>query len=554
MLAADSPARTPGEGGSADALEMMSPYSAFWAKMGNAIKNRPDCERLGNALRRDHALLSLERADNLLDTEFDATLAKENLKQGFKISFCDMRGITRLGGSTVQNSRKGASARAGGGGKMKPKISTQRSTLGLELKTAGVLSSFIDSYRPDPSKLFRKPPGVGVPLKQPQCTSLLESFYEYCLRAHFNPYGDELLFAAMEDHFVRVLGYKAAPRYQTSPDGEKVSTARSWAQMGKYFWQEARRVKDDRLLSIRVNDLDKDRVERLEKMKEEGLAINLIDDEDDEEGSVIIDGINFVEGYAPLGSAAETGEPLRPAAETAAERPRTAAPTAQSGAHKARHNAESLRRRHVIDDEDEDEDEEEEEEEPPAKPAEAAATKPAALKRASKSAAAKPAAKPAAPAAKPAAVDSSDDEDATIKTMAAAAKRPAKTAADGDSSQDHRASIAAAAKPAAAAAKPAASPAKRATESAAANPAKRTKPDGEKRSWKPLPADFVLLQGQLVRAKYHADKKAPSGCSDFKNHWYPGKVAIAEDESITVCSHIHTTTQSPRNRLLLLVL
>ena len=106
-------------------------------------------------------MLSLERADNLLDTEFDATLAKENLKQGFKISFCDMRGITRLGGSTVQNSRKGAERRAGG--KMEPKICTQRSTLGLELKTAGALSSFVDSYRPEPNKLFKKPPGVGVP-------------------------------------------------------------------------------------------------------------------------------------------------------------------------------------------------------------------------------------------------------------------------------------------------------------------------------------------------------------------------------------------------------
>ena len=59
-------------------------------------------------------------------------------------------------------------------------------------------------------------------------------------------------------------------------------------------------------------------------------------------------------------------------------------------------------------------------------------------------------------------------------------------------------------------------------------------PKQPKKTWKRMPEDYTLTPQEAVKAKYHADKQVPYGCSAFKNHFYDGKVTIEEDGTFTV--------------------
>ena len=88
-VAAPSPSSVQGE-------DPLSTYSRFWKDVGEKLDNASDWTMLGKAMRRIHAVSSLERVDLLTNDEFDQVLKSVGLRSGFKVTYLEERGIKDL--------------------------------------------------------------------------------------------------------------------------------------------------------------------------------------------------------------------------------------------------------------------------------------------------------------------------------------------------------------------------------------------------------------------------------------------------------------------------
>jgi hypothetical protein len=163
-FATTSPASVQGE-------DPSSTYSRFWMDVGEKLDNVGDWTMLGKALRRTHAVSSLERVDLLTNDEFDQVLKSSGLRAGFKVTYLEERGLKGLAVPKQINTS------AGRGG-LKTKNYNQSDPTLSHLPEED-LDRFFASLTADIVQ-FKTPPVPGVPLNQsqvnpipPACSALL---------------------------------------------------------------------------------------------------------------------------------------------------------------------------------------------------------------------------------------------------------------------------------------------------------------------------------------------------------------------------------------------
>ena len=144
----------------------------------------------------------MARVDALLDTEFEHTLQRLELGQGYKLTYLEKRGIDRFAQPKQQKEKSGV------GGKRPKRFCADVPSLGLQLSGEG-LKALFGSFGPKSVQWPKHEPSIGLALDQKQCTAVLRALVSHCLEKAQNCYGDKTFFEAMEARF-QDLGWTPA--------------------------------------------------------------------------------------------------------------------------------------------------------------------------------------------------------------------------------------------------------------------------------------------------------------------------------------------------------